>query len=236
MPWTNPTSKAGLVGWGAADIGGHFTLTGSLVERWGDSSQAMEMYKPSDPDRPTKGTPGGLDGVTFADQWMTGVNSGTTTAYTPGAQPWTVYVVVEMTSPGTGTANFFGGDDGARIIQVSAQVWWTGGGTAFQHNLNDTALHIYGGEFNGASSEQWLDGVQIGTSNVGTSTPPQHSLGESAHKSDMVMREWAVWSSTFSGTDHSDAYTYFSRWTGGPPAAADPFQARWDYRSAILRR
>ena len=158
-----PDDIADLYVWyDAADAATFTYSSGVSVATWGDrSANALHVNAASSGDEPQRsGTLNSLPTVVFDNDWMVRDSPPVTT------QPLTVFLVGKAAAwAGTGK-----GLIGApvRILRGFNEKIYIGAGVDSTGHTVDTNWHLYAIVFNGASSQQRIDSVQVGTEDTGT--------------------------------------------------------------------
>jgi hypothetical protein len=117
-------------------------------------------------------------------------------------QPITVHVIAAATPvPGYG-AKFIGSFSAAdiQIVMAADGTLYFSAGTGAGYAVN-TDQHMITAVFNGASSVQRIDGVQVGTVNTGTGGLARVQIGQSHNLTDMTICEIAFYNRVLTGPE-----------------------------------
>ena len=170
-----PTDIAALAGWYDASDAASFTFSsGAVISQWNDKSGAGHHLVQATgagtaPQR--TGTLNSLSTVVWSGtNWALG-----TSGYSPPAQPYTVFIVGRMIS--TSWAGFMSTPVMIRRQGSDGNLGFDAGGTAASYALDTTNHHRITAVFNGATSKQRIDGVEVGTTNTGSGSFATYRFG-----------------------------------------------------------
>lgn len=217
MAISTPEDISDYLGWGQVDIAGHVTLDGSsLVQDFGKPSLTVVVNQAGGSDAPARtGTINGEDAITWdGTDWMPDWS------YTPAAQPFTMCVMLQMTST-AGYQTVAGVSAGSNLLCIDGTLYLNAGSGSLTTSI-DTSPHAIVAVFDGASSELWVDGVLAASgSNPGTAAMSLVSLGGPDGKPTMRVTRWSYYGKALDSTEAVDWSDWAAGGGGGGPSEGE---------------
>jgi len=200
-----------------------FTLDGTSVDQWDDKSGNARhvLNTNADATRPTYDINTGR--VTFIDANSTFLQSALFGAAL--SQPNTVFVVYKITGvlSNTGVVVDFR-DNVGNYIYHTLSTYKMYAQTVLTDGTTDANTNIHACEFNGVSSEYWINGASIVSGNAGTSTIKGITLGIfqdlALYAADIEICEVIVFNADISNVDR-DKITGYLGWKWKIPSTTN---------------
>jgi len=214
---TRPFSPAdidGLEFWYDGNDESSFTLDGTSVDQWDDKSKNDRHVINSNGDatRPSYNSTTGR--VTFTTANSTYLQS---SSFTGLSQPNTVFIACKLNSHTTNNQHYFDGSTSIATIYATSSKFrvYAGGVLEWGDSDGDDNIHVI--EFNGASSDYWING-SLTTGNAGTANFNQVTIGARGFGPDLFadveIMEVIGYSDELSDDDRIAVTDYLSRkWT-----------------------
>ena len=190
-----------------------FTLNGTKVITWADKSgNSRDVTQANDALRPTWTIVTGR--VTFPGNDML-----RSAAFGPLAQPSTVFVLFKLNAPlDNNAAPFDGLTDLRRCFLHAISTFRLYAGVNLGNGATDANDHIHTGEFNGAASNYWIDGVLVvGPGDAGNGALDGITIGARGNTGFSMVGEIMEvfgYSKTLTAPERANAETYLTaKWS-----------------------
>ena len=174
---TEPDDITGLEFWYDGNDASTFTLDGTSVDQWDDKSgNARHVSNAVDATRPTYSSATGR--VTFITANSTFLASA---AFGPLNQPNTIFVVCKITGALGDNEIVFSGQIGGsdvRLAQIHDNDFKMYAGSFIANIASNANDNIHLGEFNGAASKYWINGVLNASGDAGANALSGVTLGK----------------------------------------------------------
>lgn len=208
-----PDGITGLEFWYDGKDASTFSLNVNKVIQWDDKSgNARHIPNAVDANRPTWSSVTGR--VTFVAASSTYLQSA---AFGPLTQPNTIFIVAKITGGLGDTEAIFDGITDPVAFYMLSNSFRINAGTDIQGSATDANDNIHVGEFNGASSKYYINGVLEASGNAGASTLQGVTLGSdrttSSLNSDAEIMEVFGYNKVLSTSDRQALEAYLtSKW------------------------
>lgn len=207
---------SGYVGWWDASDATSITSSGGAVSQWNDKSGNGYHVSTVAAVKPSTGTRT-LNGMNVIDWPNTGgQNLSRTVAL---SQPLTVFAVIATDA--TNAAQHYWFADVTAYQEGTPSTWRLYAGSVLNSGVSvDTSAHTMTSIFNGASSQLFKDGTQIGaTSNAGSTGITKISIGGGTITNapwDGLIAEVVLYTSALGASDRQSVESYLKAKWGTP--------------------
>lgn len=169
-----PSDDANAVRWWRADLGR--TMVSTKVSAWQDQIEGVSVSQATDADRPTVGTLGGQDALSFAgSQQLRGAG------FTAIEQRWLVILVAKVANSGTEIILDDGNGNASNwaIFSNATNFVYSAGSNLTGAASSDANPHAFLLDANGASSAGYLDNWSSAdaSGNAGTNSNDDMTVG-----------------------------------------------------------